>query len=383
MIPRRGLLAAALLAPATARAVTIAPDGVPEATDARVAPLVSGLANPWSVAVLPDGALLVTERPGRLRRIVDGRLDPTPIAGVPPVLAQGQGGLLDIAPSQNFASDRTLFLSFAEGSGSANRTVIVRARLDGARLADVTPVFRASPDKASGAHFGSRLLFLPDGTLLASIGDGGNPPSRVDGRLSREHAQLLGSALGKVIRVNADGSIPADNPWRGNAEALPALFSVGHRNIQGLAWDSTRNAIWATEHGSNGGDELNRVTRGANHGWPSVTHSVEYGTGAAISPDRSRPGLADPVLVWQRTVAPSGLAVHSGRGAPAWRGMIFAGGLRSGDIRRMAIGPDGAVAAQHRIPIGARVRDVREAPDGSLLVLTDAADGSLLRVTLA
>jgi glucose/arabinose dehydrogenase len=383
MLPRRGLLAAALLAPAAARATTIAPDTVAEAVDVRVAPVLSGLANPWALAVLPDGALLVTERPGRLRRIVDGRLDPTLIAGVPPVLAQGQGGLLDIALSPGFGSDRTLFLSFAEGAGSANRTVIARARLDGAQLSDVAPIFRASPDKAGGAHFGSRLLFLPDGTLLASIGDGGNPPNRVEGRLSREHAQVLSSALGKLIRINADGSIPADNPWRGTAAALPALFSVGHRNIQGLAWDATRNAIWASEHGSSGGDELNRVTRGANHGWPSVTHSVEYGTGAAISPDRSRPGLADPVLVWQRTIAPSGLAVHSGRGAPAWRGMIFAGGLRSGDIRRIAIGPDGAVAAQHRIPIGARVRDVREAPDGSLLVLTDGSDGSLIRVTPA
>lgn len=345
--------------------------------------MIDGLQHPWGLALLPDGSMLVTERPGRLRRIEDGRLHPEPIAGVPPVLVQGQGGLLDVALSPDFTRDRTLFLTFAEGSGSANRTAIARARLEGGRLADVGVIFRATPDKAGGAHFGSRLAFLPDGTLLASIGDGGNPPNRVDGRLSREHAQLLGSALGKIVRLNADGTFPADNPWRATQGALPSLWSVGHRNIQGMAWDPVRQAVWASEHGSNGGDELNLVRGGGNHGWPLATHSVEYVTGAAISPDRSRPGMTDPVLVWPRTVAPSGLAVHSGRGAPAWRGMVFAGGLRATDIRRVALGPDGAVAAQHRIPINARVRDVREAPDGSLLVLTDATDGSLLRVTAA
>jgi glucose/arabinose dehydrogenase len=385
MLSRRHLVAGAAsfaAAPAFAQP-TIAPESVPEMAGVRAARLVGGLANPWSLAFLPDGSMLVTERPGQLRRIADGRLDPQPIAGVPEVAAFGQGGLLDIALSPGFATDRTLFLSFAEGNSGANRTAVARARFDGSRLSDVAVIFRATPDKPSGAHFGSRLLFLPDGTLLVSVGDGGNPNVRIEGTAPREHAQRTDSGLGKLHRINADGAIPADNPFRGTGGAIASLFSIGHRNIQGLAWDATRNAVWASEHGSSGGDELNLIRRGANFGWPRATHSVEYGSGAAISPNRSVAGMEDPRLVWLRTIAPSGLAVHSGRGNAGWRGDVFAGGLQSGDVRRVRANPEGGVMTQERIPIGARVRDVREGPDGALYVLTDSRDGTLFRIAAA
>ncbi|MCC7284087.1 MAG: PQQ-dependent sugar dehydrogenase [Acetobacteraceae bacterium] len=359
----------------------IAPGSVAELAGVSLTRLAGGLQHPWALAVLPGGELLVSERPGRLRRAAGGRLDPTPVPGVPPVAAIGQGGLLDIALSPAFASDRTLFLSAAEGDAGANRTVVWRARFDGPRLADASVIFRATPDKPGGQHFGSRLLFLPDGTLLVSVGDGGNPNIRIGGAPPREQAQRLDSALGKIHRINPDGTIPPDNPFRGTPGAIASLFSVGHRNIQGLAWDATRGAIWASEHGSSGGDELNRIVAGGNFGWPRATYSVEYGSGAAISAHRTLPGMQDPVLVWLRAIAPSGLAAHSGRGVAAWRGDIFAGGLQSDDVRRVRLGPDGRVASHERIPIGARVRDVREAPDGGLLVLTDQQDGALLHIT--
>ena len=378
------MMLAATLAAAPARAQpVVAQETVPELPGVTVTRLVGGLENPWSLAFLPDGTMLVTERPGRLRRISDGRLDAAPVAGVPGVAAIGQGGLLDIALSPGFANDRLLFLSASQGDSSANRTVVWRARYDGTGLADAAVIFRAAPDKPGGAHFGSRLLFLSDGTLLVSVGDGGNPNLRIGAGPPREQAQRVDSALGKLHRINPDGSLPADNPFRGQAGSVPSLFSIGHRNVQGLAWDSERRAVWASEHGSSGGDELNRIVRGGNFGWPRATHSVEYGSGAAISPNRSLAGMEDPKLVWQRGIAPSGLTVHSGRAIPAWRGDIFAGGLGSSDVRRVRLGPDGSVAGQQRIPIGARVRDVREGPGGALYVLTDSRDGTLFRIVPA
>jgi glucose/arabinose dehydrogenase len=388
---RRALLTAASLAAASALAPpapacaqpVIAPDSVPELDGVRITRMVGGLAYPWALAFLPDGSMLVSERAGALRRIVGGQREARAIEGLPQILAIGQGGLMDIALSPGFAADRTLFLSFVEGEPAANRTAIARARFDGQQVSEVAVIFRVEPVKQGGSHFGCRLLFLPDGTLLASIGDGGNPPMRIDGRLSREHAQNLGNHIGSIVRLNRDGSAPRDNPWVGTAGARPELFSVGHRNVQGLAWDGGRRLIWASEHGSSGGDELNLIQPGRNYGWPLVTHSVEYVTGAAISPHRTLPGMQDPVLVWQRAIAPSGLAVHSGRGHPAWRGDLFAGGLRSADVRRVRLDAEGRVTGQERIPIGARVRDVREGPDGALYVLTDSRDGALFRITAA
>jgi glucose/arabinose dehydrogenase len=245
----------------------------------------------------------------------------------------------------------------------------------------VQPIFEVDREKANNAHFGSRILFLPDGTLLLTIGDGGNPPNTLDGRLIRENAQDLSNHLGKILRLNADGSAPADNPYAGRADARAEIWTVGNRNSQGIAWDPIRDTVWANEHGSSGGDELNRIERGRNYGWPVASHSVEYRGGAQIGVGRSAPGTTDPVLVWMTTSAPSGLAVYTGDRFPNWRGDLFSGGLRGQDVRRIRLDPAGRVLGEEAIPVGRRVRDVRQGPDGLLYLLTDEPSGArIIRV---
>jgi glucose/arabinose dehydrogenase len=323
----------------------------------------------------------VTERPGRLRIVRDGALDPRPVEGVPPVHAMGQGGLLDIALHPDFARNRTVFLSYAHGTAEANRTRLARAVLDGHALRDLRVIFEVNREKPANAHFGSRILFLPDGTLLLTIGDGGNPPNSLDGRFIRENAQDRSNHLGAILRLNEDGTVPADNPFVGQAGIRPEIFTWGNRNSQGIAWDPIRQAVWANEHGSQGGDELNRIERGRNYGWPLVTHSVEYRSGAAISPNRSLPGMADPVLVWMATTAPSGLAVYTGDRIPGWRGDLFSGSLRSQDVRRIRLDAAGRVTGEEIIRTGRRIRDVRQGPDGFLYLLTDDPSGArILRI---
>ncbi|AFY71816.1 glucose sorbosone dehydrogenase [Thalassoporum mexicanum PCC 7367] len=341
--------------------------------------IVSGLEHPWGMAWLPNGEILVTERPGRLRIIRNGVLEPTPIAGVPDLLAANQGGLMDVAVHPNFATNRLVYLTYSHGTINANRTRIARATLDGNALQNVEVIFEVSQAKPRGQHFGSRLTWLPDGTLLASIGDGGNPPIRLGGELIRQQAQNVGSHFGKVVRINDDGSIPADNPFANDPAAEPAVWSYGHRNIQGMTIDPLTNQVWATEHGSRGGDELNLITGGENHGWPVATHSREY-SGGLISPETSLPGMIDPVVIWTPSIAPSGLAFYRGDRFPQWDGQLFAGGLVSQDIRRIELDESGKAINQESIPIGQRVRDVRQGADGLLYVLTDADNGQLLRI---
>ncbi|MDJ0705430.1 MAG: PQQ-dependent sugar dehydrogenase [Leptolyngbyaceae cyanobacterium MO_188.B28] len=340
--------------------------------------VLENLEHPWGLVWLPDGSILITERPGRVRIARDGVLDPTPIPGVPEVFAENQGGLMDIALHPRFEENRLVYFSYSHGTNSANRTRIARATFDGGSLSNWRIIFEVSQTKNRGQHFGSRLVWLPDGTLLASIGDGGNPPVELEGELIRQQAQNLGSHLGKVIRINDDGSIPSDNPFVNNAGAAPEVWSYGHRNIQGLAFDPTTNQVWATEHGSRGGDEMNRVEAGENYGWPMATHSREY-SGGLISPEQSLPGMVDPKVVWTPAIAPSGLAVYTGAPFPEWRGDLFAGGLVSRDIRRLELDESGGVVNQESIAIGQRVRDVRQGPDGLLYVLTDASNGRLIR----
>ena len=348
----------------------------PDAAGVRVATVAEGLERPWGMAFLPDGAMLVTERPGRLRLVRDGQVDPRPVAGVPAVHAMGQGGLLDVALHPDFARNRTIFLSYAHGTAEANRTRLARAVLDGHALRDVRVIFEVNREKPANAHFGSRILFLPDGTLLLTIGDGGNPPNQLDGRFIRENAQDLRNHLGSVVRLTEEGGVPADNPFVGRADARPEIWTWGNRNNQGIAWDPIRNAVWANEHGSQGGDELNRLERGRNYGWPVASHSVEYRTGARIGVGRSAPGMTDPVLVWMTTTAPSGLAVYTGDRFPAWRGDLFSGGLRSQDVRRIRLDAAGRVVGEEAIRIGRRIRDVRQGPDGFLYLLTDETQGA-------
>ncbi|MCW6035372.1 PQQ-dependent sugar dehydrogenase [Spirulina subsalsa FACHB-351] len=333
--------------------------------------VVENLEHPWGLAWLPDGTMLITERPGRLRIVRDGVLDPTPVAGLPEILALRQGGLLDIAVHPRFEENSLIYFTYSHGTQEANGVRVARGELRGNSLENVEVIFQALPLKQGGQHFGSRMVWLPDETLLVSIGDGGNPPLRLGGELIRLQAQNRGSHLGKILRINDDGSIPGDNPWVGDSDSDPALWSYGHRNIQGLALDAQTGQVWSTEHGSRGGDELNRIAGGENYGWPLVTHSREY-TGGRISDLQSHPDMVDPDVVWTPAIAPSGLAVHQGD--------LFAGGLVSQAVHHIQVNDSGEVVDQREIPIGQRVRDVRESPDGSLYVLTDSPEGRLIRL---
>lgn len=345
----------------------------------RQTTVVEGLERPWSMAWLPDGALLITEKAGRLRIVRKGQLDPTPIVGVPEVLTEGQAGLLDVSLHPQFAKNRQIYLTYSHGTVEANRTRLARATFDGKALRDLRVIFEVSQTKSGGQHFGSRILWLPDRTMLLALGDGGNPPVQLDGDFIRKQAQNLRSRLGKIVRLRDDGSVPPDNPFINNKNADPAIWSYGHRNIQGLTFDASQRRVWATEHGSKGGDELNLARAGQNYGWPLVTYSQEY-TGGEISKERSRPGMIDPKVVWTPAIAPSGLAFYSSDRVPAWKGNLFAGGLVSQDVRRIELDKAGNAKSQQRIAIGQRVRDVRQGADGLLYVLTDDAKGRLIRL---
>lgn len=354
-------------------------DAIAQAETVQQVTLVDSLEHPWGMAWLPDGALLVTERPGRVRIIREGVLDPTPVSGVPEVLASGQGGLMDVSVHPQFAENPWVYFTYAHGTSAANQTRVARARFDGSALSDWTVIFEVNRTKSGGQHFGSRITWLPDDTMLVSIGDGGNPPTQLDGALIRNQAQNLDSQLGKIVRLNDDGSVPADNPFAGTPDADAAVWSYGHRNIQGLAFDPVTDQVWVTEHGSLGGDELNQVNPGENYGWPVVTHSREY-SGGEISSERSRPGMVDPRLVWTPAIAPSGLMMYQGDRFPQWQGDLFAGGLVSQTVLRIDLDAAGTVASQTPIDIGQRVRDVRQGPDGLIYILTDESDGRLVRL---
>lgn len=359
---------------------------VPIERNVGVETVVSGLVHPWGLAWLPDGNMLVTERPGRLRLVRmnpdgSGDLDPTPIAGLAPVFASGQGGLLDISLHPDFDATRLVYLSYAQGHRSANRTRLARAVFDGDRLGDWEVIFETNVAKPGTQHFGSRLCWLPDRTLLVSVGDGGNPPVRLAGRFIREHAQNPANQLGSIVRINPDGSVPDNNPFVGEEGFSPDIFSLGHRNIQGLAYDPIRTSIWATEHGALGGDELNRPRKGANFGWPEVTYSREYFDGSPISSDVTRQGMVDPLAVWLTAIAPSGLTVYTGDRVPQWQGDLFAGALIKQSVRHIDLDANGRVTGQTELRIGARVREVSQGPDGLLYVLTDEEDGRLIRIS--
>ena len=340
----------------------------------QVETVAGGLEHPWCVAFLPDGRMLVTERPGRLRVVAGGKLLPEPVSGLPPVFARNQGGLFDVLPARDFASSGTLYLSFAHGDRGANATRVVRARLDGHALKDVQVIFTARPLKATAAHFGGRMAWLPDGTLLLTLGDGFE---------HREQAQTLDNHFGKSVRLNADGSVPRDNPFVGRKQALPEIYSYGHRNLQGLVVDAAAQRVWMHEHGPKGGDELNRVEPGRNYGWPAITYGVDY-SGAQISPYTEMKGMEQPRIHWTPSVAPAGMALYDGTLFPDWRGDLFVSTLVERSVRRVDLDGD-KVKGQEVLftEIGDRLRDVRVGPDGALYLLTDAPDGRLLRVSPA
>lgn len=354
----------------------------------KAVPVIDGLEHPWGMAWLPNGDILITERPGRLRIVRDGVLDPEAIAGVVAVstvsaqqlFASQQGGLLDIALHPRFAENRFVYFTYSHGTQQANRTRVARAVFDGEKLTDWQVIFEVGQTKPGGQHFGSRLTWLPDETLLVSIGDGGNPPVELEGDFIRQQAQNRASHLGKIIRINDDGTVPADNPFRNDPKAAPEVWSYGHRNIQGLAYDPVTQKVWATEHGSRGGDELNLIQKGKNYGWPVASFSKEYSTDQPVAPATSRPDMVDPLQIWTPAIAPSGLTIYNGDRHPEWQGTIFAGGLVDRGIRHLRLDENNQIIDETTISIGQRVRDVRQGPDGHVYVLTDQNNGQLLRL---
>lgn len=390
-IPMRVLLAAASLialtaatacaqtpntAPSPPMAVSPTPVEVaslPTAAGWRMETVATGLAHPWAIAWLPNGDALITERPGRLRLLrANGQLEPSPIAGVPEVLALRQGGLMDVSLHPDFAANRTIYLTLSAGTAEANSTRLIKATLDGMQLRDVREIYRAAPDKAAGFHFGSRIVWLPDGSLLLSIGDGGR---------TRDRAQYLDNDFGKVLRLSADGQAMSGNPFNARTDAKPEVYSYGHRNIQGMVRDPVSGAVYATEHGAQGGDEVNNVIAGANYGWPTHTYAVEYGPlKTPISATQRGDGIQEPLAVWSPGIGPSGLAIYTGDRFPAWRGDLFAGGLVGKVIVRLDLDAKGGVQSQQRLAMPARIRDVRQGPDGYLYALTDEEAGQILRL---
>ena len=370
----RGLLLTMFLASAAAcqEAGHVQPSGK---TTASITTIASGLEHPWGLAFLPDGRALVTERPGRLRYVSkDGKLS-EPIGGLPTVSANGQGGLLDVILDPDFAANSTIFLSYAEpGDGDTNGTAVARARLDGQRLADLRVIFRQQPKFAGRHHFGSRLVIDRDGNLFVTLGERNS---------QRKLAQDLGTHIGKVVRITKDGGVPAGNPYAGRDDALPEVWSSGHRNLQGATLHPGTGALWTHEHGPQGGDEINIAQAGRNYGWPVITFGREYGTGAAIGEGTTKAGMEQPLHYWVPSIAPSGMVFHDGRGHPEWKGQLFVGALAAKQLVRLEIGDDGRVLAEERISVGERVRDVREGPDGAIYLLTDEDNGRLLRVAPA
>lgn len=350
----------------------------PAASGWSTEPVVSGLNRPWGIAWLPSGEMLITEKGGNLLRVAANGSKRN-VTGVPGAFSGGQGGLMDVSLHPKFAENGLIYLTMSVGHGGSNRTVLVRGRLNGTDLVNASQIFAVSQPKTGEQHFGSRLLWLPDGTLLMSIGDGGNPPVRLGGDFIRKQAQNRASHYGKVVRLTDAGKPAPGNPFLNQAGAAPEVWSYGHRNIQGLARDPQTGRIWANEHGAKGGDEVNLLEAGKNFGWPLATHSTEY-WGPKISDNRSLPGMVDPKVVWSPATGPSGLAFYTGDKVPAWRGALFSGGLASRDVRKIQLDASGKVTGQSQMKIGKRVRDVRQGPDGYLYILTDEGNGQLLRL---
>ncbi len=353
--------------------------GAPSAEGWRLETIVKGLEHPWGMAFLPNGDILITERPGRLRLVRNGELQGHAIEGIPDVFARSQGGLLDVVLHPRFQENNWVYFTYASGNDNANRTTVGRGRLDGSALKDVEVLFTAKPDKSGGQHFGSRILWLKDGTMLVSIGDGGNPPLRIDGTLARDHGQRLDSHLASIVRLNDDGSVPEDNPFVGKEGVRPEIYSYGHRNIQGMALDLQTGNVWANEHGPRGGDELNLIRAGKNYGWPETTYGADYRTGARFTPHRTREDMTPPKAAWVPAVAPSGLEFYTGEAFPRWRNNLFSGGLAGREVRRIVLEGE-SVVTQETLSIGRRVRDVKQGPDGFLYILTDERAGELIRI---
>jgi aldose sugar dehydrogenase len=335
--------------------------------------VAKGLDHPWGLAFLPDGRMLVTERDGRMRIVErDGRLN-APLAGLPPVVAAGQGGLLDVVLHPQFASNQLVYWTYSETGDGGSATAVARGKLDGNTLADVQVIFRQVPKVSGGNnHFGSRLVWSRDGQLFVALGD----------RFTRkDDAQTLDNHMGKVVRIDADGKPAANNPFTSRAGAKAEIWSYGHRNIQGAALHPTSGELWTVEHGPQGGDELNVPAAGANHGWPVITYGRNYGIGTKIGEGTERADVAPPLRVWIPSIAPSGMAFVTSERYPGWKGSLFIGALRGTHLVRLELDGRKVVKEEQLMKSdGARIRDVRQGPDGWLYVTTDSPDGQIWRL---
>lgn len=344
-----------------------------EAGGYQIETLARGLEHPWSLAFLPDGRMLVTERPGRLRMLTaEGELLPNALDGVPEVFASAQAGLFEALPAPDFEQSRAIYVSYACGTLEANHACLARAEFGNGALDNVTEIFRMQPAKEGSAHYGGRLAWLPDNTLVLTLGDGYD---------YREQAQRRENHIGSIVRLNPDGSVPADNPYVGSDRYEPEIYSYGHRNVQGLVYDHGEDRLIAHEHGPRGGDEINIIRPGANYGWPIATHGLDY-TGARISPFTEREGMESPLLHWTPSIAPSGMTLYRGDLFPQWQGDLLVGGLVTRQVHRIRLTNGkaeevGVLFAE----TGERIRDVITGPDGAIYLLTDSTDGRVLKVT--
>ncbi|MDQ0509558.1 PQQ-dependent sugar dehydrogenase [Ancylobacter amanitiformis] len=339
--------------------------------------VATGLENPWSLAFLPDGRMLVSERVGRLRIVSRNGTVSAPVEGLPPVFARGQGGLLDITVAPDFDSSRLVFFTYAEPREGISGTSVARARLveeaGTARLDKVDIIFRQQPAAGGASHYGARLVFDRDGALFVTLGD----------RFSlRDKAQDLSTHIGKIVRILPDGTVPANNPFRAAGSARPEIWSYGHRNVQGATLDPVTGRLWTVEHGARGGDELNHPEAGRNYGWPVISYGRDY-SGKAIGEGTAKPGMEQPVKYWDPSIAPSGLALYTGDLVPAWKGNLFVGALAGARLVRLKLNATGSAVIEEEAlltELRERIRDVRQGPDGALWLLTDSAQGRLLRL---
>ena len=346
-----------------------------------VVTVAEGLANPWALEFLPDGRMLVTERAGQLRIMTAAGALSEPVSGLPMVDGRGQGGLLDVALDPAFAENGLVYWSFSEPrEGGENNTAVARGRLvDGAapRVENVEVIYHQAPSLNSPLHFGSRLVFARDGTLFVTQGDRSITPGRMQ-------AQQMDSLIGKIVRINRDGSIPADNPFVGQDGVRPEIWSIGHRNVQGATLHPETGELWEVEHGTRGGDELNIARKGLDYGWPTIAYGVEYQGGPILEGIQARDGMEQPRYYWDPVIAPGGMTFYTGSLFPAWRGSLFIGGLGSSNLVRLSVEGD-RVTGEERLlqdlqPQRERIRDIVQGPDGALYVLTDGGSGRLLRL---
>lgn len=336
----------------------------------KITAVAEGLDHPWNLTFMPDGSMLIVLQPGEIRVLRNGALS-DPVAGVPDVYFESQGGLFEVLLDPDYTENGYVYLSYAHGTPGENRTRVARARFDGETLTELEVIFEATPTKDTPVHYGGVMTFLPDKTLLIAVGDGFD---------YREEAQRLDADLGKIVRINRDGSIPEDNPFVNEEGARPEIWSYGHRNQQGLIYDETSGRVYEHEHGPQGGDEINIIEPGKNYGWPVITWGIDY-SGARISPFTEYEGMEQPLLHWTPSIAPCGFTIYRGSVFPEWEGDLFVGALAAQQVRRVDM-QKGEVAGQEELfaDLGKRIRDVATGPDGYLYLVTDGENGSVLRV---